>query len=163
MNEAAYVLAAVLAGMLLGALFFGGLWWTVRRTLSSPLAGLWFSGSFLARTAVTLIGFYFVAQGDWRRMAGCVAGFLGARMVVIRFTRLPDPAGRAADSTSSFTSVAPSFARPYGLKAVPAWVGESAGDKIACPASSAEMYKLEARSGRPAAGQKSRFHKEGAQ
>ena len=90
MSETARVLAAVLAGLLLGVFFFGGLWWTVRKTLSSPQAALWFSGSFLVRTAVTLIGFYFAAQGDWRRMAGCIAGFLGARLLVIRFTRLKE-------------------------------------------------------------------------
>ena len=88
MSEITGILSAVLAGVLLGVLFFGGLWWTVRKTLSSPQAALWFSGSFLARTAVTLTGFYFAAQGDWRRMAGCVAGFLGARLLVVRFTRL---------------------------------------------------------------------------
>ena len=88
MSETTGVLAATLAGMLLGVFFFGGLWWTVRRALSSRQAALWFSGSFLARTAVTLIGFFFAAQGDWRRMAGCIAGFLGARLLVIRFTRL---------------------------------------------------------------------------
>jgi len=92
MNEKTSVLAAGLAGMLLGMFFFGGLWWTVRRALSSRLAALWFSGSFLARTAVILAGIYFVAQGDWRRMAGCVAGFLGARLLVIRFTRLKEGA-----------------------------------------------------------------------
>ena len=92
MSEIAKVLAAFLAGMLLGVFFFGGLWWTVRKTLSSPQAALWFSGSFLARTAVTLTGFYFAAQGDWRRMAGCIAGFLGARLFVIRFTRLKEGA-----------------------------------------------------------------------
>lgn len=90
MSEMARVLAAALAGILLGGFFFGGLWWTVRETLSSPQAALWFSGSFLARTAGTLIGFYFAAQGDWRRMAGCVAGFLGARLLVLRFTRLKE-------------------------------------------------------------------------
>jgi F1F0 ATPase subunit 2 len=57
-----------------------------------PQAGLWFSGSFLVRTAVVLIGFYFAAQGDWRRMAGCVAGFLGARLCVVRLTRLKEGA-----------------------------------------------------------------------
>ena len=92
MSEIVRVLAAVLAGMLLGVFFFGGLWWTVRKTLSSPQAALWFSGSFLVRTAVVLVGFYFVAQGDWRRMAGCVAGFLGARLLVVRFTRLKEGA-----------------------------------------------------------------------
>jgi F1F0 ATPase subunit 2 len=90
MTEVTRVLVAVLAGILLGVFFFGGLWWTVRKTLSSSLPALWFSGSFLARTAGTLIGFYFAAQGDWRRMAGCVAGFLGARMLVMRFTRLKE-------------------------------------------------------------------------
>jgi F1F0 ATPase subunit 2 len=92
MSETARILAAALAGMLLGVFFFGGLWWTVRKTLSSRQAALWFSGSFLARTAVTLIGFWFASQGDWRRMAGCVAGFLAARLLVIRFTRLKEGA-----------------------------------------------------------------------
>jgi F1F0 ATPase subunit 2 len=92
MSETAGVTAAVLAGILLGVFFFGGLWWTIRRALSSRQAALWFSGSFLARTGVTLTGFYFAAQGDWRRMAGCVAGFLGGRLLVIRFTRLKEGA-----------------------------------------------------------------------
>ena len=92
MNEKTSVLAAGLAGMLLGMFFFGGLWWTVRKALSSGQAALWFSGSFLARTAVALGGIYFVAQGDWRRVAGCVAGFLAARMLVIHFTRLKEGA-----------------------------------------------------------------------
>ena len=92
MSEITGILSAVLAGVLLGVLFFGGLWWTVRKTLSSRQAALWFSGSFLARTAVTLFGFWFASQGDWRRMAGCVAGFLAARLLVIRFTRLKEGA-----------------------------------------------------------------------
>ena len=90
MSELTGVLASVFAGLMLGVFFFGGLWWTVRKTLSSPQAGLWFSGSFLGRTAGTLLGFYFAAQGDWRRMAGCLAGFLGARLLVIRLTRLKE-------------------------------------------------------------------------
>ena len=92
MNEITGILSAVLAGMLLGVLFFGGLWWTVQKTLSSTQAGLWFSGSFLVRTALVLVGFYFTSQGDWRRITGCVAGFLGARMFVVRFTRLKEGA-----------------------------------------------------------------------
>ena len=92
MSEMAGVLAAVLAGAALGLVFFAGLWWTIRRGLSSKLAGLWFSGSFLLRTAIVIAGFYFVAQGDWRRMAGCVAGFLGARIFTIRYTRVREEA-----------------------------------------------------------------------
>jgi F1F0 ATPase subunit 2 len=88
MNETTGIMAAALTGMLLGVFFYGGLWWTVRKTLSSPQAALWFSGSFLARTAVVLVGFYFVAQDDWRRMVGCVVAFLIARLLVTRFTAL---------------------------------------------------------------------------
>ena len=92
MSEITGILSAVLAGVLLGVLFFGGLWWTVRKTLSSPLAAFWFSGSFLVRTAIVLLGFYFVAQGDWRRITGCVAGLLGGRLFVVRLTRLKEGA-----------------------------------------------------------------------
>jgi F1F0 ATPase subunit 2 len=92
MSETLGIFAAALAGIILGVVFFGGLWWTVRRALSSGRAALWFPGSFLARTAIALTGFYFAAQGDWRRMAGCVLGFLGARMCVVRFTRLKEGA-----------------------------------------------------------------------
>jgi F1F0 ATPase subunit 2 len=97
MNETARVetlgvLTAVLAGAILGIVFFGGLWWTVKRALSSGMAAVWFSGSFLARTVIALSGFYFAAQGDWRRMVGCVAGFLGARLCVVRFTRMKESA-----------------------------------------------------------------------
>ena len=88
MSETLTILGAFLAGGALGILFFGGLWWTIRTGLASPQPALWFSGSFLVRTAVVLLGFFFVAQGDWRRIAGCVAGFLGARLFVVRLTRL---------------------------------------------------------------------------
>ena len=75
----------MLAGVLLGAVFFGGFWWTVRRALPSRQAPLWFSGSLLLRTAIVLVGFYLVSHGDWRRMVACVAGFLAARTVVVRY------------------------------------------------------------------------------
>jgi F1F0 ATPase subunit 2 len=86
MNETVVVLAAGLAGVLLGVIFFAGLWWTVRKALSSGLAALWFSASFLLRTTIVLIGIFFVSRGDWRRMVGCMVGFLLARIFVKRLT-----------------------------------------------------------------------------
>jgi F1F0 ATPase subunit 2 len=86
MTETAGVLTAALAGALLGLVFFGGLWWTVRRALSSAQTALWFSGSFLLRTAIVLMGIYVVSRGDWRRMAACMAGFLLARAIIKRLT-----------------------------------------------------------------------------
>jgi F1F0 ATPase subunit 2 len=87
MLEIAPLMLAFLVGVLVGAVFFGGLWWTVRRALLSNLAGVWFAGSFLIRTAIALGGFYVAGQGDWRRLVSSVAGFLVARLLVVQLTR----------------------------------------------------------------------------
>lgn len=88
------------AGLALGALFFGGLWWTVRRGVASDRPALWFLGSVLLRTSMTLAGFYFVSSGDWKRLLVCVLGFAVARPLVSRLTRrLADvPAHRASEA-----------------------------------------------------------------
>jgi F1F0 ATPase subunit 2 len=87
MNEAWILILAGLAGAALGALFFGGLWWTVRKSVSSPRPAVWFFGSFLLRTSLTLAGFYGVAGGQWERLLACLLGFILARLIVIGFTR----------------------------------------------------------------------------
>jgi len=69
-----------MAGLVLGAIFFGGLWWTVRRGLASPCPALWFTASLSLRMAVAVTGFYFVAGSDWRRLLVCLAGFTIARL-----------------------------------------------------------------------------------
>ncbi len=75
------------AGAGLGAMFFGGLWWTVRRAIGSDRPALWFSGSLLLRTIVLLAGFYVVAGPRWERLLLCLLGFVTARVVVMRLTR----------------------------------------------------------------------------
>jgi len=87
MNETLTLAPACLAGGALGAIFFGGLWWTIRRGASSGQPALWFMGSMLLRMAIALTGFYFVARGDWRRLVLCLAGFIVARLVVTWLTR----------------------------------------------------------------------------
>ena len=78
---------AFASGVLLGVIFFGGLWWTVRRGLLSPVPALWFSASSLIRTGVVLGGFYVVSQGEWRRLLTCLLGFFLARIVVMQASR----------------------------------------------------------------------------
>jgi len=75
------------AGATLGAIFFGGLWWTVRKGVSSKRPAWWFIGSLLLRTTVVLAGFYVVANGDWQRLLPCLVGFVMAQLVVTRLTR----------------------------------------------------------------------------
>ncbi len=89
MIETLSFILALLAGILLGAFFFGGLWWTIQRSISSRFAALWFLGSLLLRTAVALTGFYFVSYGDWRRLLLCLLGFVAARFFVMRLTSFP--------------------------------------------------------------------------
>ena len=87
MNELLIGVLAWLAGLLLGGIFFGGLWWTVRKSVSSQRPALWLLPSLLLRMSITLAGFYFVAGGHWERLLLCLFGFIMARLVVTWLTR----------------------------------------------------------------------------
>lgn len=87
MNDTLGLVLSLIAGVGLGAVFYGGLWWTVRRGISSPRPALWFIGSLLLRTGITLGGFYLVADGQWQRLLLCLLGFVLARPLVTRLTR----------------------------------------------------------------------------
>ncbi len=73
---------ALIAGIGLGLFYFGGLWLTMRRLPTTrwpvPLA----LSSFLGRTAIVLVGFYFVMGGRWERVVVCLVGFLMARFLL---------------------------------------------------------------------------------
>lgn len=90
MNDALALVLAWIAGAALGAVFFGGLWWTVRKSLASAKPALWVFGSLLLRMGVTITGFYFVSGGDWQRLLVCLVGFVMARQIVTQLTRLPE-------------------------------------------------------------------------
>jgi F1F0 ATPase subunit 2 len=89
MNETLMLVVAGAVGVVLGAVFFGGLWWTVRKGVSSPRPALWFVGGMLLRMGVVLAGFYLVGAGQWQRLLVCLLGFVIARSLVIRLTRVP--------------------------------------------------------------------------
>ena len=89
MNDFLLLALALVAGLVLGAIFFGGLWWTVRTGISSRSPALWFLGSMLLRMSIVLAGFYFVGHGDWKRLVTCLLGFTIARYMVMRLTRTP--------------------------------------------------------------------------
>jgi F1F0 ATPase subunit 2 len=96
MNETLTLTLALAAGGALGVMFFGGLWWTVRKALVSKRAALWFLGSMILRTSLVLTGFYFVGGGHWKKLVACLVGFIVARHVV---TRLARPADTPSSST----------------------------------------------------------------
>lgn len=88
MNEPLSLSFALAAGMLLGTFFFGGLWWTVNKGVSSRRPALWFFGSMLLRTCIVVLGFYFILGDDWKRLLAGLIGFIVARLIVTRFTRV---------------------------------------------------------------------------
>ena len=49
MSDLPTLTLAFVAGALLGALFFGGLWWTIQKAITSGQPAIWFLGSLLAR------------------------------------------------------------------------------------------------------------------
>ncbi|MEO7313294.1 MAG: ATP synthase subunit I [Chitinophagaceae bacterium] len=90
MSEIPYLILASLAGILLGIIFFGGLWLTVRKTVSTQNPALWIFGSFVLRIAITLAGFYFIGSGNWKKLLACLVGFIVARFIVIHVTKSID-------------------------------------------------------------------------
>jgi F1F0 ATPase subunit 2 len=89
MSEAPTLILAFLAGVSLGTIFFGGLWWTIKRAVASARPAAWFFGSLLLRTVVAVSGLYLVSGGDWRRLLACLLGFLLARILAMRLARAP--------------------------------------------------------------------------
>lgn len=82
MNEMWPPALALVAGLLVGTMFFGGLWWTVRKGVSSKQPVRWFLGSLLLRMTIALAGFYVVSGRRWERLLLCLGGFIIARVVV---------------------------------------------------------------------------------
>ena len=88
MSDIGAIIGALAIGMFLGALFFGGLWWTVHRGLTAANPALWFGVSALARMAMALSGFYYVARAGWPSLVASLCGLLIARVAATRLTRI---------------------------------------------------------------------------
>jgi F1F0 ATPase subunit 2 len=74
----------LVVGVGLGIFFFGGLWWTVQRIPTAEFPGALALGSMMIRTLITVAGFYWVMDGSWERLLAAGAGFVFARLVMVR-------------------------------------------------------------------------------
>jgi F1F0 ATPase subunit 2 len=90
-------LGAFGAGLLLGWIYFGGLWWTVRRLPEWRQPALAFFISFLLRTLVVAGLLVLIARMHWALLLGALAGMLVVRVYLTRrigpARRLPLDAG----------------------------------------------------------------------
>ncbi len=72
------------AGAVLGVVYFGGLWMTLRLLQQVRSPALLVFGSFLARSLVVVAGFLVVAGPHWQRLVAILVGFLVARLILTR-------------------------------------------------------------------------------
>ena len=82
-----YLAASLATGVMLGLLYFGGLWLTMRSLPAVRYPALVALGSFFTRTALLLAAFYLVMDGHWERLGACLTGFVVARNLVVRRLR----------------------------------------------------------------------------
>lgn len=90
MIETGMMILSLFAGFLLGVFFFGGLWWTTKKAVLSKLPALWFLISLFVRLGITISVIYFISREHWQRMLICLLGFIIARMIVIRLTKITE-------------------------------------------------------------------------
>lgn len=96
MSNVLHLALVFLLGGLLGVIFFGGLWWTILKSVSSSHAALWFFASMLLRTGIALAGFYYFSQGHWERLVACLVGFFITREILLGFLRPEKTKGASA-------------------------------------------------------------------
>lgn len=93
MTDPLSMAAAALAGAALGTGFYGGLWWTLRVGMARRNPAPWLLASSLLRMGFALAGFYVIGATDWQRLLPCLAGFIGARQLLVKLAKPPLAAG----------------------------------------------------------------------
>jgi F1F0 ATPase subunit 2 len=89
MAEVFGLLVPTAGGAVLGLLYFGGLWVTVRRLPAARHPGLLMLASFLVRTALVGAGFVALLAGEPLRLAVALVAFLAVRILLVRRVRPP--------------------------------------------------------------------------
>jgi F1F0 ATPase subunit 2 len=87
MNDVVYMVFSFIAGLILGTIFFFGLWLTVKKMVDAKKPALLFLSSLFFRVSITLTGFYYISLGNWQRLLICLLGFITARYIIIHRTK----------------------------------------------------------------------------
>jgi F1F0 ATPase subunit 2 len=96
MNDA-FLIAALLFGISLGAVYFGGLWLTIILLPASRRRWPVIVLSYLVRIALTLAGFYSILLVDWKQFLVCGFGFFLVRQAIMHRMRAGGDAGGGDD------------------------------------------------------------------
>ena len=87
MNEIILYVLIFIGGFILGIIFFGGLWLTVKKGVKSKIPAVLFVLSSLIRTAILLLVFYYLIRYDWVFSIFCLIGFILGRYIMVRKIR----------------------------------------------------------------------------
>ena len=86
------------AGLIIGAVYFAGLWFTVRRVTDTGAAPLWLLVSAVVRLAFLVAALFWIMDGRWERLLAALAGVIVARLVATWMARFNDTAeGKRVD------------------------------------------------------------------
>jgi F1F0 ATPase subunit 2 len=103
-NELGSLVVALMAGILVGVIYFRALWWTVRKGVHALKPARLFIGSFIARTLFALLAFYFIGRDHPERLTLCLVGFVLGRFLTVRFTRAASMKDQALTGASIHAS-----------------------------------------------------------
>ncbi|MBN1664667.1 MAG: ATP synthase subunit I [Deltaproteobacteria bacterium] len=84
MNTTAHIIISFMAGIVLGAVYFWGLWHTLRRLSETAKPFRWMFISYTVRVCFIMTGFYFVMGGRWERLIAAMIGFLVIREILMQ-------------------------------------------------------------------------------
>lgn len=86
MTSVIAILLAAVYGSVLAIVYFGGLWWTVRRLPAAEHPVALYFGSVAFRLAFAVVGFYLmIANCDLQTLVACLLGFIAMRLFLVRF------------------------------------------------------------------------------
>lgn len=76
-----------LAGLVLGGLYFGGLWWSIARLKRIERKKQFLFLSWVLRSVLLCAGLYGLAVYDAQALLAGAAGLLAARFAIVRFAK----------------------------------------------------------------------------
>lgn len=94
MNETLLLMIAFACGLFAGTCFFGGLWWSVKRSLLSTEPRMLLFKSFVLRCIIVITLFQFAAADDLTRIIAYMSGFILIRVIAVRICRFRQKAER---------------------------------------------------------------------
>jgi len=93
------LMLALVAGAVVAAFYFGGLWLTVRRVAASRRPVLLTFGSFFARGAIAVAAMVWIARMHWQLLLAAMASFVLLRVILVRMLRPEDAAMEVKDGS----------------------------------------------------------------